>query len=98
MSFSVTKKGEQSALRKDLGHATPHFLYYFVAMAAIGKVIFNAMQPGISKDRITAEMVSLIWISIVCWQVWPPISMILYSARMRREEAKKSNSPKLPSP
>lgn len=101
MSFSVTKKGEQTAIRKDIGHAVPHILYYFVAGAAIGKVVYNAIQPSIGKERVTAEMVSLIWISIVLWQCWPPIAMILYAQRNRREEAKAKaadNAPKLPSP
>ena len=101
MSFAVTKKGETSALRKDIGHVIPHILYYFCALGALAKVIYNCSQPGITQEKIVAQFLSVMCILIVMWQCWPPLSMIRYTMKQRKaekaaKEAAASRSPRLP--
>jgi hypothetical protein len=37
------------------------------------QVVYNCMQPGVTQDDILGQGVSLIWIGVVLWQLWPPI-------------------------
>jgi len=93
LAFVTTTKnvnGEQSALRKDLVHIIPHILYYIAAALATAWALYHIVQPGYLYDYIMADVVSLIWIYVVLWQLWPPIDVVLADARKRMASASKS--------
>jgi len=88
LQFVTTSKnvGETSAFYKDLVHIIPHIIYYIAAMIGTAWAVYNVVQPNAKYEYIMADVVSLIWIYVVLWQLWPPIGVVLADARKRMQQ------------
>lgn len=77
MVFAVTNKDiQQSQMRKEFGHIIPHMLYYILSALCFARVAYNATLPTFTREKLLGQAVSLIWISVVLWQLYPPIGMV----------------------
>ena len=93
LGFKVTNKdGEVSEFRKSFNWIIPFLIYYFMASLAMGfgvlKMYFTYQYGGNhGTSDVIAVGVSLLWICITMWQMWPPIGMLLKSLDAKPHKA-----------
>jgi len=82
LNFKVTSKdADTSEFRKSLNWVIPHLIYLVLAVLGI---IFGGLKmaeiyktPGHDTSAMIANAVSLFWISLIAWQMWPPIGFLV---------------------
>ena len=78
MVFAVTKKdAQQTMLGKEVQHIIPHICYYILSILAVAKVVYSSTLPDMTQDKLLGQGVSLIWIAVVLWQLYPPIGVVM---------------------
>ncbi|KAL4522921.1 hypothetical protein Ndes2526B_g07741 [Nannochloris sp. 'desiccata'] len=70
-------KRDLSALRKTLG-VTWYFLIYYIVFvtAVLFTIIYDAIS-NVTNWIIVVDVSGLVWASLNCWLVWPPVSTLL---------------------
>jgi len=83
LGFKVTNKdGETSAFRKSLNWCIPFLIYYLTAIPSIVFGVLKIIQAYYSTPKndystMIAVSVSIFWIVMMMWQMWPPLGVLL---------------------
>ena len=83
LGFKVTNKdGDSSAFRKSFNWCIPFVIYYLLAIPSmcfgvIKMVAAYNSSPHHDPSTMIAVVVSLFWITLIMWQMWPPMGFLL---------------------
>jgi len=97
LGFKVTNKdSDSSAFRKSLNWCLPFIIYY---CAAIPAIIFglNKMYRFYYHAPLSAMIavgVSLFWVMLTMWQMWPPLSFLLQELRKANQKQRQQKNNK----
>ena len=92
MGFKVTSKdGDTSEFRKSFNWLIPLVMYYLLASISFGFGVIqmaNAYsKPDHAPKNMVAIGVSLFWICVIMWQMWPPIGFLIRSVASKGDKA-----------
>jgi len=91
LGFKVTSKdGDTSEFRKSFNWIIPLLMYYLLASLAFGFAVIQMsgayLAPGHNPQNLVAISVSLFWIIVIMWQMWPPIGFLLASINPKKDK------------
>jgi hypothetical protein len=84
LGFKVTSKdADTSEFRKSFNWCIPFLMYYLLGSLSLGfgalKMYYAYQAPDHAPSSMLAVGISLFWICVIMWQMWPPVGFLLRS-------------------